>query len=408
MKTFIRKVALVLLAAILLPVVARAQYEEETANGVVSLAGREGFSIETKRGDFVFKPYLLVQAAGNFNWYDDEGLDKAYNQDNVANSGFSIPYAILGFTGKAFKKITFNLSINAAASGGALLQQAWFDVAFKEQVALRVGKFKTPFSHAYLTTLGETLFPQLPISLTSAVILPYSLNAVTPNIGTGFDLGVEVHGLVADKFGYEVGVFNGTGASVNTAGKTISDDWHIPSLLYAGRFTYMPKGVMPATQGSPNRLHEDKLMFGLSASINVESESESTNDTRVGAEFAMLKNKLYLAGEFYYMNVGFTKRQKIDETYHYLGGYVQGGYFVAPRVQLAARYDIFNRNGTGEDGFLNMPAVGVNYFFKGCNLKLQAMYQFVGRWGHDNQLDRDNDNLGLATHSATVMLQYSF
>lgn len=408
MKTFIRKVALVLLAAILLPVVARAQYEEETANGVVSLAGREGFSIETKRGDFVFKPYLLVQAAGNFNWYDDEGLDKAYNQDNVANSGFSIPYAILGFTGKAFKKITFNLSINAAASGGALLQQAWFDVAFKEQVALRVGKFKTPFSHAYLTTLGETLFPQLPISLTSAVILPYSLNAVTPNIGTGFDLGVEVHGLVADKFGYEVGIFNGTGASVNTAGKTISDDWHIPSLLYAGRFTYMPKGVMPATQGSPNRLHEDKLMFGLSASINVESESESTNDTRVGAEFAMLKNKLYLAGEFYYMNVGFTKRQKIDETYHYLGGYVQGGYFVAPRVQLAARYDIFNRNGTGEDGFLNMPAVGVNYFFKGCNLKLQAMYQFVGRWGHDNQLDRDNDNLGLATHSATVMLQYSF
>lgn len=408
MKTFIRKVALVLLAAMLLPVVARAQYEEETANGVVSLAGREGFSIETKRGDFVFKPYLLVQAAGNFNWYDDEGLDKAYNQDNVANSGFSIPYAILGFTGKAFKKITFNLSINAAASGGALLQQAWFDVAFKEQVALRVGKFKTPFSHAYLTTLGETLFPQLPISLTSAVILPYSLNAVTPNIGTGFDLGVEVHGLVADKFGYEVGVFNGTGASVNTAGKTISDDWHIPSLLYAGRFTYMPKGVMPATQGSPNRLHEDKLMFGLSASINVESESESTNDTRVGAEFAMLKNKLYLAGEFYYMNVGFTKRQKIDETYHYLGGYVQGGYFVAPRVQLAARYDIFNRNGAGEDGFLNMPAVGVNYFFKGCNLKLQAMYQFVGRWGHDNQLDRDNDNLGLATHSATVMLQYSF
>jgi hypothetical protein len=49
------------------------------------------------------------------------------------------------------------------------------------------------------------------------VILPYSLNAVTPNIGTGFDLGVEVHGLLADKFGYEVGLFNGTGISVNRA-----------------------------------------------------------------------------------------------------------------------------------------------------------------------------------------------
>lgn len=392
----------------MMPLSAMAQHEEDTENGVVSLAGREGFTIASKKGDFVFKPYLLVQTSANFNWYDDEGLDKAYNQDNIANSGFSVPYAVLGFTGKAFGKVSFNLSINAAASGGALLQQAWFDVQFKKQLALRVGKFKTPFSHAYLTTLGETLLPQLPISLTSPVIMPYSLNAVTPNIGTGFDLGVELHGLVGEKFGYEVGLFNGTGISVNTASKTMSDDWHIPSLLYAGRLTYMPKGVMPATQGNPNRLNEDKILFGLSGSINVESENESTNDTRVGLEFAMLKNKLYLAAEAYYMNVGFTERQKIDETFHYLGGYVQGGYFVAPRWQVAARYDFFNRNGADDDGFLNIPAVGVNYFFKGCNLKLQAMYQYVARWGHDTQLDRDNDNLGLATHSATVLLQYTF
>lgn len=404
----LKRIVMLALMALLLPTALWAQYEEETANGVVSLAGREGFSIETKKGDFVFKPYLLVQASGNYNWYDDEGLDPAYNQDNVANSGFAIPYAVLGFTGKAFDKVTFNLSLNAAASGGALLQQAWFDVAFKPQLALRVGKFKTPFSHAYLTTLGESLLPQMPLSLTTSVIMPYSLNAVMPGIGTGFDLGVELHGLVRDKFGYEVGIFNGTGASVNTAGKTLSDDWHIPSLLYAGRLTYMPWGVMPSTQGNPNRLNENKLLVGVSASLNVESEYESTNDTRVGLEVAWLHRKLYLAGELYYMNVGFTERQKIDETYNFLGGYIQGGYFVAPRLQLAARYDFFNRNGMDTNGFLNMPAVGLNYFFKGCNLKLQAMYQFVGRSGHDDQLDRDNDNLGLATHSGTVLLQYSF
>ena len=394
--------------ALLLPFQAMAQHEEESENGIVSFAGREGFSIATPDGDFVFKPYLLVQSAAHFNWYDDEGLDKAYNQDNVANSGFSIPYAVLGFTGKAFGKVSFNLSINAAASGGALLQQAWFDVQLRKGLAMRVGKFKTPFSHAYLTTLGETLMPQLPVSLTSSVILPYSLNAVTPHIATGFDLGVELHGLLGGKFGYEVGIFNGTGAAVNSATKTLSDDWHIPSLLYAGRFTYMPKGVMPATQGNPNRLHEDRLLLGISASMNVESENESTNDARVGLEFAMLKNRLYIGAEAYYMNVSFTDRQKIDESYHYLGGYVQGGYFVAPRLQAAMRYDFFNRNGTSKDGFLNMPAVGVNYFFRGCGLKLQAMYQYIARKGHDTQLDRDNDNLGLATHAATLLLQYTF
>ena len=391
----------------LLPVAAMAQYEEDTDNGVVSLAGREGFSIQSKKGDFVFKPYLLVQTARKFNYYDDEGLDKAYNQDNVANSGFSIPYAVLGFTGKAFGKVSFNLSINAAGSGGALLQQAWFDYAASEKFAVRLGKFKTPYTHAYLTTLGETLLPVLPTSLTSAVIMPYSLNAVTPNFGTGFDLGIEIHGML-NKVGYELGIFNGTGASVNTAGKTFSDDWHIPSLLYAGRLTYMPKGVMPQTQGNPNRLHEDKILFGVSSSLNVESESESTNDFRAGLEFAMLKNKLYLAAELYYMNVGFTDRMKLDKSYNYWGGYVQGGYFVAPRLQAAARYDFMDRNGTDKKGLLNMPAVGVNYFFPNSNLKLQAMYQYIGRTGHNTQLDRDIDDLGLATHSATVMLQYSF
>ena len=403
-----KKILTALCLSALMPLTALAQHEEDTENGIVSLAGREGFTIASKKGDFVFKPYLLVQTSANFNWYDDEGLDKAYNQDNVANSGFAIPYAVLGFTGKAFGKVSFNLSLNAAATGAALLQQAWFDVELKKQFSIRVGKFKTPFSHAYLTTLGETLMPSLPLSLTAPVILPYSLNAVTPNIGTGFDLGVEVHGLLADKFGYEVGLFNGTGISVNTAGKTFSDDWHIPSLLYAGRFTYMPKGVMPSTQGNSNRLNEDKLMLGVSTSLNVESENESTNDYRAGLEFAMLKRKLYLGAEMYYMHVGFTKRQKIDQGYHYLGGYVQGGYFVTSRLQATARYDFFNRNGMDTNGFMNMPAVGVNYFFKGCNLKLQAMYQFVGRWGHDTQLDRDNDDLGIATHNATVMLQYTF
>jgi hypothetical protein len=224
----------------LLPLTALAQHEENSENGIVSLDGKEGFTVTSAKGDFVFRPYLLVQTAANFNYYDDEGLDKAYNQDNVANSGFSIPYAVLGFQGKAFGKVTFNLAMNAASSGGALLQQAWFDVKMKDELAVRVGKFKTPFSHAYLTTLGETLLPQLPTSLTASTILPYSLNAVTPHIGTGFDLGVEVHGLLGKKVGYEVGIFNGTGASVNTAGKTLSDDWHIPSLLYAGRLSLMP------------------------------------------------------------------------------------------------------------------------------------------------------------------------
>ena len=377
-------------------------------NGVIPIADDRGFTLQSQDGSFVFKPYLFMQTTANFRYYDDEGLDKAYNQDNIANSGFAMPYAIIGFTGKAFGKIDYNLCVNAAASGGNVLQQAWIDYAVSPEVRFRAGKFKTPFTHAYLTTLGETLFPSLPTSLTAVAILPYSLNAVTPHIGTGFDLGVEAHGMFKEKWGYQIGLFNGTGVSVNSATKTFSDDWHIPSLLYAGRITYQPKGVMPATQGNPNQLHLDKMLIGVSASMNVESENESTNDLRLGAEFSWLKNRWYVAAEVYYMHVGFTKRQKIHDTINYMGGYAQVGYFFTGRLQGAFRYDLMERNGLEKDGMLNMPAVGINYFFKGSNLKLQAMYRFTGRTGYATQLDRDNDNLGLAMHTATVQIQYTF
>lgn len=396
------------LTSLLLSLPLFAQQEEDTENGVVSLAGREGYAIQTKSGDFVFKPYMMVQTAGHYNWYDDEGLDKAYNQDNIMNSGFSIPYAIIGFTGKAFDKVTFNLSINASASGAKILQQAWFDVRLNNAMALRTGKFKTPFQNGFLTTLGNTLMPCVPSSMTTTVIMPYVLNAVTPSIMTGWDIGVELHGLLGGKFGYEVGLWNGTGSSTNAATKTVSDDWHIPSLLYAGRLSYMPLGLMPSTQGDPNRLNDNKILLAASGSVNVESESESTNDTRAGLEAAWLYRRLYLSAEAYYMHIGFTDRQKIDDTFDYWGAYAQCGYFLTDRFQAALRYDFMDRNGMDADGFLNMPAVGFNYFFSSCNLKLQAMYQYIGRTGHKTQLDRDNDDLGLATHSATIQLQYSF
>lgn len=389
-------------------IVADNDVKYDMENGVLPIADDRGFTLQSKDGNFVFKPYLYLQTNLSMHYYDDEGLDKAYNQDNIANSGFAIPYAILGFTGKAFGKIDYNVSIDAAASGGAILQQAWIDYAVNPALRFRAGKFKTPFAHAYLTMLGETLFPIMPTSLTATSIMPYSLNAVTPTIGTGFDLGFEMHGLIKNRWGYELGIFNGTGASVNSATKGFSDDNHLPSLLYAARLTYQPKGAMPATQGNAKMQHLDKMLIGISANYNNEAESESTNDFRTGLEFAWLKDRWYFAAEGYYMHVGFTKRQKIDEAFNYWGAYAQVGYFVAPQWQVGLRYDWMDRNGSSKDGSLNSPAVVCNYYVPNTNIKLSGMYQFTGRWGHDTQLDRDLDDLGISTHTAMIMMQYAF
>ena len=113
-------------------------------NGVLGIADDRGFTLQSRDGKFIFKPYLFLQTRGQYNNYDDEGLDKAYNQDNVANSGFSMPYAILGFTGTTFGRLDYNLSINAAGSGGNVLQQAWVDYRISPAARFRAGKFKTP------------------------------------------------------------------------------------------------------------------------------------------------------------------------------------------------------------------------------------------------------------------------
>lgn len=383
-------------------------------NGVTGIADDRGFTLKSKDDKFIFKPYLFMQTQGKFQWYDSEGLDKAYNQDNVANSGFAMPYAILGFTGTMFGRVDYNLCINAAASGGNVLQQGWVDARLCDAAHFRVGKFKTPFYHALQTTLGETLFPVLPTSLSSTVIMPYSLNSVWPAMGTGFDLGVEFHGTAhlsrkhTWMVGYGLGLWNGTGGGVNTATKTLSDDNKLPSLLYAGRLTFMPWGRMPRTQGNNRMLHGRHMEFGVSGGINVESESESTNDTRLAAEFSMLYNRWHVAAEGYWMGVSFTDRQKIDEHLDYLGGYAQVGYFFSHQLQGGLRWDVMDRNGRGKDGFLNTPGVVLNWYVSRLNLKVSGMYQYTGRWGHDTQLDRDNDDLGIATHMATVQLQYSF
>ena len=140
----------------------------------------------------------------------------------------------------------------------------------------------------------------------------------------------------------------------------------------------------------------------------MESESESTNDGRMGVEWSMLYNRWYAAAEGYWMHVGFTKRQKIDRSFNYWGAYAQVGYFFTHALQAGVRYDFLDRNGSTKDGILNMPAVVLNYYINKCNLKLSGMYQFTGRYGHKTQLDRDNDDLGISTHTASLQLQYCF
>lgn len=376
-------------------------------NGLTSLAGREGIRWNSRAGDFMFKPYTLIQTRGVFNYYDNEGLS-LMEEDNILNSGFEIPYALIGFAGKAFNKITFNVALNPATGGGALLNQAWFDINTSDALRFRIGKFKTPFNQAFLVKNGETLFPILPASLTTRVNLPYSLNSVNPVLSTGFDIGVQMHGLLNQTIGYQLGVFNGTGISVNTAKNSIGDDNGLPSLLYSGRLTVTPDGPMPTHQGDPSKQSQKRWLMGVSGSYNVEANYESSNDLRAGAELAVLYNRWYATAEAYLLSMDFVERQQLAPVHTFWGAYGQLAWFFNRRMQLAARVDVFDRNSIDNKGLLLMPAIGFNYYLTGHNLKLQAMYQFLDKAGHENERAANDDDNSLAERKACLQLQFAF
>lgn len=376
-------------------------------NNIISLEGKKGISWQTPAGDFLFKPYVLVQSTAVVKYYDDEGLNLA-DKHHINNSGFGIPFAIAGFSGKAFNRITFNLALNAAASGSALLNQAWFDISVNDGVRFTVGKFKTPFNHAFLTRIGETLFPVVPGSLSSPVNLPFDINSVNPVIATGFDLGVQMHGQISKNWQYQLGLFNGTGIGVNEPTRYISEDVHIPSLLYSGRLAFSPYGPAPLNQSDPDNLHDKKLVIALSASYNAGANNESSNDLRSGVEFLYQKNRFFLSSEAYLLNMDFVEKQQVSRKYLFWGGYVQAACFLNRKVQPAIRLDLFDRNSTSEDGLLYMPAAGMNYYFLGQNLKLQGMYQFLGKSGHKDKFSADDDDNGMSEHLVTLLLQFSF
>ncbi len=375
--------------------------------GMISVSEKDGFSWHTKVGSFLFKPYTLIQTRAVMNYYDDEGLSLA-DEDNVLNSGFSIPFALIGFAGQAFDRITYNVALNAATSGGALLNQAWFDVNVKDELRIRVGKFKTPFNQAYLVQNGQTLFPSLPYSLSARVNVPFSINSVNPTMATGFDIGAQLHGVLQEQLAYQLGIFNGTGSTVNTATNTLSDENGLPSLLYAARLAYMPFGPMPLYQGNPTDFTENKLLVGVSGSYNVEANYESSNDLRAGFELSWLYKRFYFCSEAYMLSMDFVERQQESPVDSFWGSYAQAGYFVSKRLQPALRLELFDRNGIDEKGMLYTSAIGLNYYIVRHNLKLQTMYWYMGKIGHESEADANDDDNSLSEHQLCVQLQFAF
>ena len=149
-------------------------------------------------------------------------------------------------------------------------------------------------------------------------------------------------------------------------------------------------------------------MVAASAGYGIEANYESSNDLHAGLELSLLYNRWFVSAEAYLLNMDFVERQQVSPVYTFWGSYLQAGYFVTKKLQPAVRLDFMDRNSTIEAGILYMPSVGLNYYISGHNLKLQLMYQYLGKAGHASLYEENDDDNGMSEHQACLQFQFAF
>ena len=151
----------------------------------VAAGWRDGFYVQSEKGDFRLQIGALVHADGRFALDDEDG---------AVNDTFLIRRVRPYLRGRFAQRFEFYL--NPDFAGGTLvLQDAYIDTVFSPAFRVRAGKAKTPFGLERLHSAGNILFFER--------ALPTSL---VPNR----DVGIQVLGdLAGGLLGYQAGVLNG-------------------------------------------------------------------------------------------------------------------------------------------------------------------------------------------------------
>ena len=172
---------------------AQASQPAASAPAPVTAGWRDGFYIQSEKGDFRLQIGALLHADGRFSLEDEA---------EAVNDTFLVRRLRPYVRGRFAQRFEFYL--NPDFAGGTLLvQDAYIDTVFSPAFRIRAGKAKTPFGLERLQSASNLLFYER--------ALP---TALAPNR----DVGIQVLGdLAGGTFSYQAAVLNGApdGGSVD-------------------------------------------------------------------------------------------------------------------------------------------------------------------------------------------------
>ena len=355
----------------------------------------EVFQGEEEGTYFEFRGY----AQPYFRWVDNPCFSGETGDDCDASQipdGFGLTRARIGFGGGYDGYGEYYLELRTIPNVELLEARLMFP--HSDWFEARVGRFKVPFSAQELTSESRL-----------QLIDRANFIKLTPGRQLGMTLSIDSdlfrRGLPEDMLQLSVGIFNGESAKERAPVNNIDEDF-----LFSARGRISPFGAPPAAEGDLRTLGErDEFLISLGLSWSMERRGQQNGDyiqRNLSADLWTAWQGIFVYAELFRMDRDFripdgATSDEVDPDRYGFGWNVQGGFFIPvdyleEHLELAGRVEYFDpETAVDEDRASELvpqvagsgPArpsgatqahtnyvAGINWYFRGHDLKLQANY----------------------------------
>jgi len=343
----------------------------------------KGFEMATGDGMFSLKIGGRLQARYTYSDVDSDQRDLTDDELDLVdsyglpgfrsdNSSFAVQRARVILQGHAFDpNVRYMFQLDFAEdtdNGNTALKDGYIEWSNPEYFYnVRAGQYKAPFGRQELTSSGNLQLVDR--SLVSDYFTP------------GREVGVMVHGQTEGGFfEYAGGLFNGDGEDQN-----VNDT---NAVMGVARIAFNPMGEFPLYEGDVKYTEDLGVSIGADYLYNPMGSMSGgsyfptdvkANMNSFGIDGQLRFMGLSLIGEYFWREISEESSGVNYDDIKDNGFYLQGGFFVVPEtIELAARYGWFNNkdDNTDTDNDISEITVGLNYYFKEHNHKLQLDYSY--------------------------------
>ncbi len=297
------------------------------------------------------------------------GEDKETGTDT---SSFRIRRAKIYASGFAFKpdlEYKIQANFDSGEDGEFELEDYHFGWTKSKSASVQIGQYKVPFNRQELTSSGKQQFVDRAIT--------------NDEFNLSRDLGIMSHGkmpIFEDRLYYNLGIFNGEGP--NKSGNDTS------GMLYVTRLNWDILGKYDYSESDIKNSQEPQLVAGVAYAFEDREVSGTTirDVDNITLDGGLKWHGLSLQSEYFY-----RERDVVGGATTISDGVVgQVGYFLIPEhLELAGRYAQVDPSRSVTSDQKEEWTIGLGYFFKGHDLKLQTDYSRLKTESTSGDIDDD-------------------